>query len=154
MEKKVRVGWFPLCRILIFFSHLSICFWTHRDEKYCKVVAFVFSSDETHCHSWTKSTISCRNQHKIYISENNFTAIVMANRGNSDIFYFKMWGSSLLNFWISTTFSLILRKKWNNIPGLSSHRYSVIFSADSEIFAFSAMFRAEPADFNFWHLWS
>ena len=34
-------------------------------------------------------------------------------------------------------------------PGLSSHRYSVIFSADSEIFAFSAMFRAEPADFNF-----
>ena len=35
------------------------------------------------------------------------------------------------------------------LPGLSSHRYSVIFSADSEIFAFSAMFRAEPADFNF-----
>ena len=35
------------------------------------------------------------------------------------------------------------------MPGLSSHRYSVIFSADSEIFAFSAMFRAEPADFNF-----
>ena len=34
-------------------------------------------------------------------------------------------------------------------PGLSSHRYSVIFSADSEIFAFSAMFRAEPFDFNF-----
>ena len=34
-------------------------------------------------------------------------------------------------------------------PGLSSHRYSVIFSADSEIFAFSAMFRAEPADLNF-----
>ena len=34
-------------------------------------------------------------------------------------------------------------------PGLSSHRYSVIFSADSEIFVFSAMFRAEPADFNF-----
>ena len=34
-------------------------------------------------------------------------------------------------------------------PGLSSHRYSVIFSADSDIFAFSAMFRAEPADFNF-----
>ena len=34
-------------------------------------------------------------------------------------------------------------------PGLSSHRYSVIFCADSEIFAFSAMFRAEPADFNF-----
>ena len=34
-------------------------------------------------------------------------------------------------------------------PGLSSHRYSVIFSADSEIFAFSAMFRTEPADFNF-----
>ena len=34
-------------------------------------------------------------------------------------------------------------------PGLSSHRSSVIFSADSEIFAFSAMFRAEPADVNF-----
>ena len=34
-------------------------------------------------------------------------------------------------------------------PGLSSHRYSVNLSADSEIFAFSAMFRAEPADFNF-----
>ena len=38
---------------------------------------------------------------------------------------------------------------WIYIPGLSSHRYSVIFSADSEIFAFSAMFRDEPADFNF-----
>ena len=37
----------------------------------------------------------------------------------------------------------------NAQPGLGSHRYSVIFSADSEIFAFSAMFRAEPADFNF-----
>ena len=36
-----------------------------------------------------------------------------------------------------------------SLPGLSSHRYSVIFSADSEIFAFSAMFRAEPADFKF-----
>ena len=35
------------------------------------------------------------------------------------------------------------------ISGLSSHRYSVIFSADSDIFAFSTMFRAEPADFNF-----
>ena len=34
-------------------------------------------------------------------------------------------------------------------PGLSSHIYSVIFSANSEIFAFSAMFRAEPVDFNF-----
>ena len=34
-------------------------------------------------------------------------------------------------------------------PGLSYHRYSVIFKADSEIFAFSAMFRSEPADFNF-----
>ena len=33
------------------------------------------------------------------------------------------------------------------LPGLISHRYSVIFSADSEIFAFSAMFRAEPVDF-------
>ena len=44
--------------------------------------------------------------------------------------------------------------KWN--PGLSSHRYSVIFSADSEIFAFSAMFRAVSADFNFYisgHNW-
>ena len=36
-----------------------------------------------------------------------------------------------------------------NGPGLSSHRYSVIFSADLEIFAFSAMFRAVPADFSF-----
>ena len=33
--------------------------------------------------------------------------------------------------------------------GLSSHRYSVILSADLEIFAFSAMFRAVPAAFNF-----
>ena len=43
---------------------------------------------------------------------------------------------------------------WNfftqlEFPGLSSHRYSVIFRADSEIFAFSAMFRAEPVDFSF-----
>ena len=36
------------------------------------------------------------------------------------------------------------------IPGLSSYRYSVIFSADSEIFAFSAMFIVVPADFNFY----
>ena len=35
------------------------------------------------------------------------------------------------------------------LPELSSHRYSVIFSEDSEIFAFSAMFRAVPAEFNF-----
>ena len=34
-------------------------------------------------------------------------------------------------------------------PGLSFHRYSLIFSADSEIFLFSAMFRAVPADLNF-----
>ena len=40
--------------------------------------------------------------------------------------------------------------------GLSSHRYSVIFTTGSEIFAFSAMFRAEPAVFNFdisFHNW-
>ena len=36
-----------------------------------------------------------------------------------------------------------------NVPGLSSHRNSVIFSADSDIFAFLAMFTTEPADFNF-----
>ena len=41
------------------------------------------------------------------------------------------------------------RHLWTNNPRLSSHRYSVIFSADSEIFAFSAMFRAVAADFNF-----
>ena len=42
------------------------------------------------------------------------------------------------------------------LPGLSSHRYSVIFSADSEIFAFTAMFRVVSADFHFYisgHNW-
>ena len=34
-------------------------------------------------------------------------------------------------------------------PGLSLHRYSVIFTADSKIFAFSAIFRTVPADFIF-----
>ena len=61
--------------------------------------------------------------------------------------------------------TLLFCRKWNWIikrgrvqyitkstlyyPELSSHRYSVIFSADSGIFAFSAIIRAVPADFNF-----
>ena len=42
------------------------------------------------------------------------------------------------------------QKRIKKYPGLSSHRYSVIFSADSKIFEFSAMFRAVSADFNFY----
>ena len=40
-------------------------------------------------------------------------------------------------------FKFLGKKLWNfqNFPGMRSHRYSVIFSADLEIFAFSAMFR-------------
>ena len=41
--------------------------------------------------------------------------------------------------------------KWKyclRLPGLSCHTSSVIFSANSEVFAFSAMFRTVPADFN------
>ena len=51
--------------------------------------------------------------------------------------------------WFGEPLREILLLLCTSSPGLSSHRYSVSFSADPEIFAFSAMFRAEPADFNF-----
>ena len=64
--------------------------------------------------------------------------------------FFKI-NSSRANFLLSRSSSLSKNKKetWRSHPALSSHRYSVIFSADSESFAISAIFRAVPADFNF-----
>ena len=51
--------------------------------------------------------------------------------------------------WKDLARNVLTCKNLTSIPELSSHRYSVIFSANSEIFAFSAMFRAVPADFTF-----
>ena len=59
------------------------------------------------------------------------------------------WSNRLKKSGVGKTFQKDPLRTSHIGPGLSYHRYSVIFSADSEIFAFSAMFRAEPADFNF-----
>ena len=56
-----------------------------------------------------------------------------------------------MKFWISCCLRRIgyIFISQKNTPALSSQRYLVIFSGDSEFFAFSAMFRAIRADFNF-----
>ena len=77
-----------------------------------------------------------------YQSElNNFLEILHLSKFTQPIVFLEHFHDFRYNF---------KRAKSKKLSGLSCHRYSVIFSADSEFFlAFLAMFRAVLAGFNF-----